>query len=57
MAENIGVQNDDQLLLASREVVGKNDMSSKYLFFDDGTTKIDCMIAYEVLAEDDDAES
>lgn len=46
--------NDDQTLLTSKEMA---DKKQKYLYFDDGERKIDCIIAFDVPAEDDDAAS
>ena len=45
-------EKDDQTLLTAREMADKNQ---KYQYFEDGERKIDCIIAYDVLAEDDEA--
>ena len=49
-------QNDDQVLLSAKEMAEKkSDDSQKDLCFEDGERKIDCIIAYEVLVDDEDA--
>lgn len=45
-------EKDDQTLLTVKEMAAKNQ---KFLYFEDGDRKIDCIIAYDILAEDEHA--
>ena len=45
-------EKDDQTLLTAKEMAAKNQ---KFLYFEDGEKKIDCVIAYDILAEDEHA--
>lgn len=47
-------EKDDQTLLTAKEMAAKNQ---KFQYFEDGERKIDCIIAYDVLAEDEEAEA
>jgi len=57
MAENTTVQqNDDQVLLTPKDMADKKKESyNKFLYFEDGVRKIDCIIAYNVSVDDDKA--
>lgn len=51
------VNNDQSGLLTATEMAEKKRSdASKTLYFEDGERKIDCIVAYEVDPEDDDAD-